>query len=270
MLTALGYGTFGRYDIEQRVGGNPSQNVGVDYSTRISADERALLELVSPGSTDKQLALLAAGPRVSADAAARAKLAATGTPTGTFSIPMITMHTAADPLVLVQNETVYKAEHAASNSTGDLIQLFTVAPTTYSSPPGAPYGAGHCNFTTQSRLAVVNLLNNWVQNGVYPGTVAIATAMGDNSGYEPLLHPGAVAGWLLIGRPVLVGSSRWFPRPSSRRAASTTRTSTTTKAGRDDAPHRAVGEPAPPPVTWATTAAHTTAAARWSCRASLA
>ena len=191
VLTALGYGTFGRYDIEQRVGGNPSQNAGVDYSTRVSPEERALIEAVSPGSTDKLLALLAAGPRVSSDSAARDKLAATGTPTGAFSVPMITMHTAADTLVLVQNESVYKDEHAAlPGSTGDLVQLFTVAPASYPVKPGAPYGAGHCNFTEQSRVAVVDMLDNWVRNGVYPGSVAIATAMGDTSGYEPAYSPG--------------------------------------------------------------------------------
>ena len=36
ILTALGYGTFGRYEIEQRVGGNPSTNVEADYSARLS------------------------------------------------------------------------------------------------------------------------------------------------------------------------------------------------------------------------------------------
>jgi hypothetical protein len=190
VLTALGYGTFGRYDIEQRVGGNPSQNTGVDYSSRISADERSLIELASPGATDKLLALLAVGPRVSADAAARAKLAATGTPTGSFAVPMITMHTTADPLVLVQNETVYKAEATQQSTAGNLIQLFTVAPSTYPATPGAPYGAGHCNFTVQSRVAVVDMLDNWVRNGVYPGSVAIATDMGDSSGYSPAYTPG--------------------------------------------------------------------------------
>ena len=37
IVTALGYGTWGRYDLEQRAGGNPSSNVGVDYTSRISA-----------------------------------------------------------------------------------------------------------------------------------------------------------------------------------------------------------------------------------------
>ena len=102
---------------------------------------------------------------------------------------MITMHTAADPLVLVQNEQVYQTEVRAKNGAGDLIQLYTVAPASYPAKPGAPYGAGHCNFTAQSRIAVVDLLDNWVRNGVYPGQGAIVAAMGDSSGYQAAYAP---------------------------------------------------------------------------------
>jgi pimeloyl-ACP methyl ester carboxylesterase len=191
VLTALGYGTFGRYDIEQRMGGNPSQNTGVDYASRVSASERALIETVSPGSTDKLLAELAAGARVSADQTARDKLAATGTPTGDIRHPTLTMHTKSDPLVLVQNETVFAGEVAANTKAdADLVQLYTVPPTSYPQDVGAPYGAGHCNFTAVSRIAVVDLMQDWVRDGVYPGTAAIATAMGDSSGYDAVYRPG--------------------------------------------------------------------------------
>jgi pimeloyl-ACP methyl ester carboxylesterase len=190
VLTALGYGTFGRYDIEQRVGGNPSQNVGVDYAKRITASERSLIELVSPGATDKMLAELAAGERVTADAAARSKLAATGTPTGDIQAPTLTLHTEDDPLVLVQNEGVFATEVAGSKqASADLVQLYTAPPATYPEKTGAPYGAGHCNFTLQSRLAVVDLMDQWVRAGVYPGTAAIATAMGTTNGYDPGYTP---------------------------------------------------------------------------------
>jgi pimeloyl-ACP methyl ester carboxylesterase len=191
VLTALGYGTFGRYDIEQRVGGNPSQNTGVDYASRVSADERSLIETVSPGATDKLLAELASGTRVTADDAARTKLAATGTPVGLVLHPTLTMHTEADPLVLVQNERVF-ADEVQSNakSTGDIVQIYTAPPQTYPEDVGAPYGAGHCNFTGVSRLAVVDLMQKWVRDGVYPGTQAVTAAMGTSSGYDPVYQPG--------------------------------------------------------------------------------
>ena len=43
IVTALGYGTWGRFDIEKRVGGNPSQNTGVDYGKRIGKDVLPLI-----------------------------------------------------------------------------------------------------------------------------------------------------------------------------------------------------------------------------------
>jgi hypothetical protein len=65
-----------------------------------------------------------------------------------------------------------------------------VAPATYPEVPGAPYGAGHCNFTPQSNVAVIDLLNDWVQKGIYPASNSIASAMGGVSGYSPLFAPG--------------------------------------------------------------------------------
>jgi hypothetical protein len=195
LATALGYATFARYDLEDRFGGNPSGNVGTDYAARVSASESSLIDTVTPGATAANNALMATGDRVEADPAARDKaLAEGGDPQGTVQDPTITLHTAADPLVIVQNETYfldrYKAAQADGETAGGLVQLYTVAPATYPEEPGAPYGAGHCNFTSESRVAVVNLLTGWVQDGVYPGKGAIEKAMGTASGYAPLFTPG--------------------------------------------------------------------------------
>jgi hypothetical protein len=192
LATGLGYATFARYDLEDRFGGNPSGNEGVDYSARISESEAALIDAVTPGAVARFDAQLAAGTRVQADPAATAKaLAEGGDPRGTITRPEITLHTASDPLVIVQNETFLRdrflAQQQSGAATADLVQLYTVAPTSYAETTGAPYGAGHCNFTSQSRVAVIGLLNDWVQKGVYPGSAAIAAAMGESSGY--------VAGW---------------------------------------------------------------------------
>ena len=75
--------------------------------------------------------------------------------------------------------------------TGGLLQLYTVPPPEYSQESGAPYGAGHCNFTPESRIAVIEMLDNWVRNGVYPGPAAIEQAMGPLSGYNANYTPGA-------------------------------------------------------------------------------
>ena len=167
IVVALGYGTYGRYDIEQRVGGNPSQNTRVDYSTRITP---------SPLIGDKLVAIdkaLASGTRVAADPAARAKASLLGTPDGSIQRPTITLHTEADPLVLVQNENVFARLVGVHARGGQLVQLYTGPPTTYST---APYGAGHCNFTSVELVGVMHMLDNWVRYNVYAGPGAVAQA----------------------------------------------------------------------------------------------
>jgi hypothetical protein len=195
LATDLGYATLARYDLEQRFGGNPSGNDGTDYAARISDSERSLIDTVTAGATAKFNAELAAGAKVTADDAAKAKaLAEGGDPKATITRPEITMHTAADPLVISQNQTFfldrYQAAQKAGTATAGLVQLYTVAPSSYPESPGAPYGAGHCNFTPQSNVAVVDLLTNWVQNGVFPGTAGVQSAMGDSSGFSPAWTPG--------------------------------------------------------------------------------
>jgi pimeloyl-ACP methyl ester carboxylesterase len=188
LVTALVFGTTVRQDIEQRVGGNPSGNADADYAERVSPSERTLIETVSPGSTARNLAMLAAGTRITPDESARDKFAALGTPAGDVRVPTLTVHTEADPLVLVQNEGVFADKVAASTKkTADLVQLYTKAPATYPKP--APYGAGHCNFTGSELLGTVALLDNWVRNGVYPAGSAITGAFGSDTGLDLTYRP---------------------------------------------------------------------------------
>ncbi|HEY6745010.1 MAG TPA: hypothetical protein VI357_04755 [Mycobacteriales bacterium] len=188
LVTALVFGTTVRQDIEQRVGGNPSGNVDADYGARVSASERALIETVAAGSTDANLATLSRGTRITPDPAARAKFEALGTPAGDVQVPTLTVHTEADPLVLVQNEGVFAAKVAASDRrTADLVQLYTKAPATYPKP--APYGAGHCNFTGGELTGTLTLLDNWVRVGTYPAGRAITTAFGSDTGLDLAYRP---------------------------------------------------------------------------------
>ena len=189
LVTGLVFGTAVRQEVEERVGGNPSGNTEADYGTRVSPAERQLIETVSPGSTDRNLALLEAAPTVAPDPEAREEFERLGTPSGAVRVPTLTLHTRADPLVLVQNETVFGAKARASQArTSDLIQLYTAAPADYSAP--APYGAGHCNFSDDEFLGVVDVLDGWVRKGVYPGTEVITEAFGDETGLALGYRPG--------------------------------------------------------------------------------
>jgi hypothetical protein len=190
VLTGMGFATFGRYDVEQRAGGNPSGNAEVDYGARVSQGERALAEQLAPGTLDAALAQLAKAPRVTADPAARVKAATElGNPSGDVKDPTITLHTGYDPLVLVQNETVFAERvRASAKRTADLVQVYTEPPKTYSDP--APYGAGHCNFTTDELAGMVHALDAWAKTGVSPDPQTIAAAMHGAKGYSPLFTPG--------------------------------------------------------------------------------
>ncbi len=155
LLTALNYGTLGRYDIEQRVGANPSTNRGTDYRKRVTKAATARFTAFGFGAgllSAYAQTLETYGKRVGANAKARKAASRLGNPSGDLSDPTVTMHTVHDPLVIVQNERVF-AKRVASRGDGErLLQLY-IRPPSYTS--AAPYGAGHCNFTTEQWLVVV-------------------------------------------------------------------------------------------------------------------
>jgi len=193
VLTGLGFSTSGRYEVEQRFGGSVSDNTGTDYAARFSAEDRALLDTVGgPGTSQRIVTSMASAERVSADpAAVQSARAEGGDPSGAITVPTLTLHTAADPLVLVQNQSFLNERvQASAEKKADLVQLFTVAPTTFSEATGAPYGAGHCNFTPESRIGVITLLDGWVRDGVYPASGRVQEILGTSSGYSPVFRPG--------------------------------------------------------------------------------
>lgn len=171
IVQALQTSSYVRYDVEQRVGGNPSQNTGVDYGARIGSSFSALIGKKLSSITAK----LAAGTRVSADSAARTKADTLGNPTGTIERPTITMHTEYDAVYPVQNENAFATAVARHANSGDLVQVYTGPPTKYSA---APYGAGNCNFTTTEFLGLIQMLDNWARYGVYAGPGSAAQAFG--------------------------------------------------------------------------------------------
>jgi len=193
LASGLGFSTFGRYDVEQRFGGNISDNTETDYAARFNEADRGLIDAAGgEGTADKLIAELAKGERVSADAAAVSAAKETGgDPSGVISDPTITLHTSADPLVIAQNQSfLLERVRSAEGQKADMVQLFTVPPATFPEKTGAPYGAGHCNFTPESRLGMITLLDDWVRQGVYPGAGRVEEMLGKDSGFNALYRPG--------------------------------------------------------------------------------
>ena len=194
IMTALEYSTVGRWDIEVRVGGNPSTNIGTDYTKRVTpaAVERFTAWGFGSGLLSSYAqSLQTYGQRVAANPAARRAAARLGNPTGELSDPTVTMHTVYDPLVIVQNERVFLQRAAAQGDTESLLQLY-ITPPPYVT--GAPYGAGHCTFTTEQYVAVVAALDSWVGTGSRPTSTALAQLFSAQPGaldlgYKPALWP---------------------------------------------------------------------------------
>jgi hypothetical protein len=193
VLTALAFGTSGRYEIEQRVGGNPSDNSKADYAARVSAGEASTIAAVG-GNVGQLIAKLDAAPRITADSAARDAFEKLGDTTGDLTVPTLTMHTEYDPLVLVQNERVFAARVQSHHDSGKLVQLFIAPPAKYGAT-GAPYGAGHCVFSDQQREALITTLDSWVRSDVYPVPAGVAGQFGGgvDAAYVPTAWPDASA-----------------------------------------------------------------------------
>ena len=191
LLTALSFGTSGRYELEQRVGGDPSDNTQADYAKRIDPSEASLVGLAG-GKVEELQQKLAAAPRVTADPAARSAIDKLGDPTGTLTAPTVTMHTQQDPLVLVQNESVFDSRVRQAQRSGELVQFYIAPPASYSEAAKAPYGAGHCNFSDGQRDGLINVLDGWVRNSAYPTQEGAARAIGEglNGAYVPGPWPG--------------------------------------------------------------------------------
>jgi len=145
-----------RAHVEQRAGGNPSWNTGVDYAALLhrSADRQEVRALYGQAGLDldADLGALAAAPRIAADPGAVKYAARFVTFTGDLKDPVLAIHTTGDPLVTVQHEDAYAGTVAAAGTTGLLRQAFTAR-------------GGHCTFTPAETVAAVHAIVHRVQHG---------------------------------------------------------------------------------------------------------
>lgn len=120
------------------------------------------------------------------DSAARTAAANLGQPTGAIAQPTIALHTIDDPVTIAANVSVF-ADRVAGLGVSDQLQVwFTAPPEVFPTDPGAPYGAGHCNFSDQVRSQAVEILAQWLDTGQPPD--ATEALLGSDSGYQPALR----------------------------------------------------------------------------------
>ncbi|MEU1054226.1 prolyl oligopeptidase family serine peptidase [Streptomyces sp. NPDC005876] len=145
-----------RQEAEQRAGGNPSWNTGVDYTAmlRRSPLYKEVTELYKSAGLPlgADLAALNRAPRISADRAAVRWMRATSVLTGRLTDPQLTLHTTGDALIPESAESAYRRAAAAAGSGRMLAQASVDAP-------------GHCTFTPDETIAAVHTLEDRLATG---------------------------------------------------------------------------------------------------------
>jgi pimeloyl-ACP methyl ester carboxylesterase len=165
-----------RRELEQRAGGNPSWNVGVNYATLLndSPDRAEVAALYRSAGLDLQsdLRRLSAGARIKADPAAAAYLDRNISFDGKLGVPVLSMHTTGDGLVIPPNERAYSDVVTAAGRSDMLRQLFV-------------HRAGHCAFTAAETIGALGMLlgrldtGRWDDAGLKPAALnASAAAQG--------------------------------------------------------------------------------------------
>jgi pimeloyl-ACP methyl ester carboxylesterase len=145
-----------RAELEARAQGNVSWNTGVDYRRQldrsIGRDQvRALYEHAGL-DLDADLKTLNDAARISADPEAVHYLERNIIFDGEIHIPVLTLHTKGDGLVVVQNESAYKKVVDEAGNEEFLRRTFVDR-------------AGHCAFTPAETIAAVQTLINRLDTG---------------------------------------------------------------------------------------------------------
>lgn len=160
LIHILSFGPAARVDLERRAGGNPSWNVGVDYSRQLARSaERDLVreayrEAGPDADLDADLDQLAAAPRIAADPRAAGWLHRFGVPRGTTPTPVITVHNVADSAE-PGHERWYAGQVRRSGDPNRLRQLYADR-------------AGHCSFTAAEEIVTLRALFERIETGRWP------------------------------------------------------------------------------------------------------
>ncbi|MDX3750213.1 alpha/beta hydrolase [Streptomyces sp. AK08-02] len=173
----------GRYAIEQSVGGNNSWNRGVDYADLLSDSQHApqVRALYQAAGLDLRadLRTLTAGATITADPAAVRTAQRTSSAGQGLDVPLLDVHTTADNLVPVEQETRFAARVRASGDGALLRQAYVER-------------QGHCVFTTAETVAALHALEHRVDTGRWDEVATpaalqkSATALGlDGAAYIP-------------------------------------------------------------------------------------
>lgn len=171
-----------RAELEFRAGdgnpliGNASFNTGVDYRKQLahSIDREEVKALYEQAglNLDDDLNTLNDAARISADPGAQEYLEHNIIFNGQIHIPVLTMHTKGDGLVVVQNESAYKDVVDEAGNEQFLRRTFV-------------HRAGHCTFTPAETVVAVQTLLNRLDTGKW-GDLKASDLNNEAAGLGPL------------------------------------------------------------------------------------
>ncbi len=145
-----------RADLEAKAGGNPSWNTGVNYFADLakSADFKEVLALYRAAGLNlaRDLLTLNGAKRIKANPDAEAYLIKNISFDGGISVPVLTMHTTGDGLVVPENEQAYSSAVKRAHKASLLRQVYV-------------HRAGHCAFTPAETVTAVQTLENRLSTG---------------------------------------------------------------------------------------------------------
>jgi len=145
-----------RAELEARAGGNPSWNTGVNYGLQLllSRDLPEVIALYDYAGLNllADIETLNNTPRIAADPAAVQYLSLNIVFNGQIHVPVLTLHTTGDGLVINENESAYAKVVAEAGNSRFLRETFV-------------HRAGHCAFTPAETITAVGTLLNRLNSG---------------------------------------------------------------------------------------------------------
>ncbi|MFJ9707159.1 alpha/beta hydrolase [Streptomyces sp. NPDC101234] len=175
----LGFIVPARWSVEQSAGGNTSWNKGVDYAGLLhkSSHARQIKALYRDAGLDLRTDLnrLTRGADISADPAAVAHLKRTSTAGQGLAVPLLDIHTTADQLVPVEQESAFAGRVRRAGDSALLRQAYVAR-------------QSHCNFTTAEVVAGLHAVEHRLDTGHWDNS---ATAAGLQRSADELGLDGA-------------------------------------------------------------------------------
>jgi pimeloyl-ACP methyl ester carboxylesterase len=175
---------FARAELEFRAGGNPSWNTGVDYRDQLElsagSSEVAALYKQAGLSLKTDLSTLNAASRIKVDAGAQKYLNRYISFNGDLDIPVLTMHTTGDGLVVNQDEQAYASIVRSEGDSSLLRQVFV-------------HRAGHCAFTPAETLTSFSTLIHRLDSGRWDDTTDPTLMNQEAAALGPLFNPAPPA-----------------------------------------------------------------------------